>query len=217
MKILNNIRCEKNQNEDSFKISWDSEPQLKNYRIYIAEIAMDESEFELNDFNVHKIDGRQENIFSIKTLLEPSQHRFLVIGIEKDTQPSYSAITEWCKQQSLEKISCFGLSASGKIIYNLKELNNKKLCRVTLKSEDDVPGGYIYYYYDFCGIRFYFPMMYHLYANEEVQFDIYIPEGAGNIAFQSDRTQLQFQNGNFIKRGNDVTKKLLDKLINLFR
>ncbi|MBR2283428.1 MAG: hypothetical protein IJ874_03270 [Ruminococcus sp.] len=93
------------------------------------------------------------------------QH-FVVVGIsglEKDSKPSAAFLSEECrKYPDKESITCCGISTICRVVYNIVDISSEKgnvsQKKLFLRTDSDIPAGFLCYAYTYLGKRFMFPI-----------------------------------------------------------
>lgn len=208
---LKNVRCNY-LGENQFDISWDtSEMSCSNVMIFeVNDDVADNKIYTIDQPSVeHVAFQTQRKVIYAK---QNSEHCFIVIGFDSSESTDSSSIIQWCNSVGLNNISVRGVSFEGTLYYEMNRSNNIVDLSLTPETDMNIPKGYIYYSYEYCGKKFEYEIPDFLCGGCEKKYSIIVPNNSISLTVFQKGSRISVQEKQY-----DQPIGLLEKFLNLFR
>lgn len=186
---LEDLKC--SYDGKDFKISWRVPNEFKDKVKYIIVAELYNGTIEINNDRLYKLEkGTKDKQVPPDPDIKDRERSFLVVGIDQDNKISIGELKELCYKHDKRKITCIGLKALGRIYWKVN-VGNDRIALISIKSHIDVPEGYLAYSYEYCGVKFEFPVFGEI-VNDTIRIiNFFLPVGAENITLVSPGTAIQ--------------------------
>lgn len=182
---LEHLSCSYLLAKRKFRLTWHvPEQHRKTIRhIIIAEIPAEE-QLVIHPDRVFLVDADAEYAEIAPSRQFADQHkRFVIVGSSFPEVPKSISLQEQCRKMNEDSICCRGLCIQGTVRWRCVILQG--YASVTLHSSVRIPSGYLRYSYEYCNVRFSYPVYDTIPSDKEFVVKFRIPDGATQIEIHS--------------------------------
>lgn len=197
--------------ENQFEISWDTSEMLcSNVMIFEVNDVAENRIYTIDQPSVeHVAFQRKSKIIHTR---QNSEHCFIVIGFDMNEPIDSTSIIQWCNSVGIKNISVRGVSFEGILYYEINKSNNVIELRLTPEDELNIPKGYIFYSYEYCGKKFEYEIPDYLSGGCEKKYSITMPNNGISLTVFQKGSRIRVQEKDY-----EQPLGLLEKFFNLFR
>lgn len=207
---LKNVGCNY-LGDNQFEITWDTSEMLcSNVMMFEVKDVADDKIYTIDQPRV-EIVAFQKQRKTIHTK-QNSEHCFIVIGYDESEPINSASVVQWCNSVGIKNISVRGVSFEGVLYYEINRSNN--VIELCLASEDElnIPKGYIFYSYEYCGKKFEYEIPDFLFGGHQKKYNITMPNSSTSITV--------FQKGSRItveEKYYEQNTSIIERFFGLFR
>ena len=188
---LKGIKCSYDSGSNRFIISWDDPTFFGSQYIVAAAPIENSGQSQLNPSKLMFTRAGEKSIILNAVSKEPV-NKFFIAGIEGVSQPdTISLQKEW---QYREEFICTGLAVVCTLKYKVNMINDNNAV-ISIKSDADIPSGYVCYCYEFCGVKFSFPIYSKIKKATSNSFEqdisFHIPKNCSDICVEAPGTAIK--------------------------